>query len=295
MKIIVCAKQIRHTYTRTGTSPDAYYINPEDSIYRVNPFDEAALELALRLKDQNPKIAVVLLTMGPMIAEDEIRRCMAAGADDLYQINVGDAGEKDPLDQQDPWVKSDLLARAVKVLAGDLVLCGKESLDRGNGQIGSLLAHRLGRPFVSAITDVSVDETAGTMQVQRSAGRGVREIIQCRTPAVFSVDLGQELRFPRFDRTQWAKGYTPKGLDYGNDIDTPKVVCSRRFQPRPRPKQVPAPDSRLHAYDRVSQLLTGSKVEKKGEILSGNPESQVEGMITFLKVNGFLETDNADQ
>ena len=58
---------------------------------------------------------------------------------------------------------------------------------------------------------------------------------------------------------------------------------------------VAAPDSRQHAYDRIMQLLTGSKVEKKGEILTGSPESQVEGIIAFLKTNGFLESDSADQ
>ena len=159
MKIIVCAKQIRHTYARTGTSPESHYICPEDNVYRVNPHDEAALELALRLKDEHENITVVLLTLGPMIAEDEIRRCLAAGADDLVQINANgqppsSGPRSDPLDQADPWVKSDLMARAVKELNGDLVLCGKASLDKGSGQVGALLAHRLDLPFVSAITDL---------------------------------------------------------------------------------------------------------------------------------------------
>ena len=56
-----------------------------------------------------------------------------------------------------------------------------------------------------------------------------------------------------------------------------------------------APDSRQHAYYRIMQLLTGSTVEKKGEILTGNPESQVEGIVAFLETNGFLESDSADQ
>ncbi|MFY9704619.1 MAG: hypothetical protein WAJ95_01775, partial [Desulfobacterales bacterium] len=105
MKIIVCAKQIRHTYARTGTSPESHYIRPEDGVYRVNPHDEAALELALRLKDAYENTSVVLLTLGPMIAENEIRRCMATGADDLYQINVTGRPPyaADPLDQPDPW------------------------------------------------------------------------------------------------------------------------------------------------------------------------------------------------
>jgi electron transfer flavoprotein beta subunit len=232
-----------------------------------------------------------------MVAEYEMRRCLATGADDLFQIKVNGQSplDRDPLDQPDPWVKSDLMARAVRELRGDLVLCGKESSDKSSGQVGALLAHRLDLPFVSAITDLSMDESIGTLQVQRSAGRGVREVIECRLPAVFSVDLGPDLRLPKFAQRQWAETYTPRQLDYGADVDPPKIVCTRRFQPRPRPKIVSAPDSRLHAYDRIMQLLSGSKVEKKGEILTGSPDSQVEGIIAFLKANGFLESDSADQ
>ena len=296
MKIIVCAKQIRHTYARTGTSPESHYIRPEDGVYRVNPHDEAALELALRLKDDYENITVVLLTLGPMVAEDEMLRCLATGADELYQINVNGHppyGE-DPLDQPDPWVKTDLMARAVKDLEGDLVLCGKASLDKGSGQVGALLAHRLDLPFVSAITDLSMDKSGSTLQVQRSAGRGVREIIECRLPAVFSVDLGRDLRLPKFAKRQWAESYATRHLDYGTDLDAPKMVCAHRFQPRPRPKIVPAPDSRLQAYERIMQLLSGSKVEKKGEMLTGSSESQADGIVAFLKANGFLEPTSAD-
>ncbi|MCA1795223.1 MAG: hypothetical protein LC660_15380 [Desulfobacteraceae bacterium] len=51
MNIIVCVKQICYTYARTGKNPDTKYINPEDSIFRINPYDEAATELALRVKE----------------------------------------------------------------------------------------------------------------------------------------------------------------------------------------------------------------------------------------------------
>jgi electron transfer flavoprotein beta subunit len=296
MNIIVFAKQIRHTYARTGDSPESHFICPEDGVYRVNPHDEAALELALRLKDDYDNISVTLVTLGAMIAEQEIQRCLASGADHLYQINVSGpiTSDSDPLDQPDPWVKSDLMARAVKELRGDMVLCGKMSLDKGSGQVGGLLAQRLDLPFVSAITDLSLDKENGTLQVQRSAGRGVREIIECRLPAVFSVDLGPELRLPEFAGRQRAQTYVRRQLTYGSEVDAPKIVCTRRFQPRPRPKMVAAPDSREHAYERIMQLLAGSTVEKKGEILTGSTDSQVEGIIDFLKVHGFIEADLAD-
>jgi electron transfer flavoprotein beta subunit len=297
MNIIVCAKQVRHTYARTGTSPETHYINDEDAIYRVNPHDEAALELALRLKDRHKGITITLLTLGPAIAENEVRRCLATGADRWVQIDAGEstAFGADPLEQPDPWAKSLLLAQVTGALKGDLVLCGKASIDKANGQVGALLAHRLKRPFVSAITDLSLDDGRGILKVQRSAGRGVREILECRAPAVFSVDLGVDLRLPELPRRQWAETYVPERFEYKATDTAPRIVCGKRFQPRPRPKLVPAPDSRQKAYDRVMQLLTGSTVEKTGEMLTGTSESQVEGILTFLKSQGFLESDHADQ
>jgi electron transfer flavoprotein beta subunit len=112
---------------------------------------------------------------------------------------------------------------------------------------------------------------------------------------VFSVELGLDLRLPEFSRRKWAEAYTPKQLDDAAEVATPKIVCTNRFQPRPRPKLVSAPDSRRQAYERIMQLLSGSMVEKKGEMLTGSLESQVEGIIAFLKANDFLVSDSEDQ
>ncbi len=269
MKIIVCAKQIRHTYARTGTSPESHYIRPEDGVYRVNPHDEAALELALRLKDAYENTTVVLLTLEPMIAEEEIRRCMATGADDLYQINV--TGHPpyaaDPLDQPDPWAKSDLMARAVKDLKGDLVLCGKASLDKGSGQVGALLAHRLDLPFVSAITDLtitdfSMNKSDGTLQVQRSAGRGVREIIECRLLAVFSVDLGRDSPAAQICQATMGRGLCPPAIGLRR-----RRRCSQNGL-RPSVSAAPAPEDRPRAGQPPAGLRThhaASQWQQSGE------------------------------
>ncbi|MDM8543168.1 hypothetical protein QUF90_18995 [Desulfococcaceae bacterium HSG9] len=295
MRIIVCTKQIRHTYARTGKEPDKNYINPEDSIYRVNPYDEAAIELALRLKDAIGQGEVVLLTIGPMIAETEMRRCLATGVDHLFQIELPyEIGVKDPLNQPAPQIKAELLALAIKELKGDLILCGKESADRGNGQIGAFLAHHLDWPFVSAITQLAFNQADGCIQAQRSAGRGVRETAECALPAVCSVDLGTDLRMPTVTSKQWAEKYDICKLSYDRKKPSLSTENVRIFPPRPRPKIIPPPDSRLDAYQRVSQLLTGSTVEKKGDILTGSAESQAEGIIAFLKTYSFLETVDSE-
>ena len=285
MRIIVCIKQIRHTYARTGMDPEHYFLTPEDSIYRVNPYDEAALELALKAKARQSDVEVILLTLGPLIAEAELRRCLALGADDLYRIETDK--------ELDPWSKSGLLARAVRDMDADLILCGKESLDKQNGQVGAFMAHHLGLPFLSAIVDLTIeDEKRAT--VRRTADRGVREVIECRLPAVFSVEMGShEPSLPTYQAMKRASSAEVKPLSYTDEDFTKKTVTTRIFSPRPRPKKTPAPDSEAEAFNRIEQLLMDSRIEKKGTILDNDPESQVNGILSFLEEHGFIKANKA--
>ncbi|MBT7892064.1 MAG: hypothetical protein HN580_23815, partial [Deltaproteobacteria bacterium] len=94
MKILVCLKQINYIYARTGSNPEDEYLAPEDRIFRLNPYDESALELALRLKSDNHSSnpEIILITIGDLIAEAELRRCLALGGDHLYRIDAGTDG-----------------------------------------------------------------------------------------------------------------------------------------------------------------------------------------------------------
>lgn len=283
MKIVVCVKQICHTYARTGMDPERDFLAADDEVFLINPCDEQAVGIALRTKELVGSGKIVLLTLGPLIAETGLRRCMAMGADHLYQIDV--------TGRMDTWSKSTFLARAIKNMGADLVLCGKESLDSRNGQVGAFVAHHLGMPFVSCIRDISVSADNEYAEVQRSAGRGIREVIECPLPAVLSVDAGAIVPpFPAYEEKKQSQSLPAQRIIFDKDTVFPKSICTKTFPPRPRPKKALTPDSRLDAYDRIEQLLTGSRVEKKGEILRGDPESQVKGIISFLDGHGFLKS-----
>jgi electron transfer flavoprotein beta subunit len=286
MRIIICVKQICHTYARTGMDPEKQFLAPEDRIYRINPYDEVAIELALRTKERLGAGKIIILTLGPLIAEAELRRCLAMGADDLYHI--------DTAEEMDSWSKSRVLARAIRDTQGDLVLCGKESLDNQSGQTGAFISQHLAMPFVSAITDLTVLEKRCSATVQRKAGRGVREVIDCPLPAVFSVDLGPvEPRIPTYSDKKQAWLFPIRKLSYENELKPPKIISTKTFPARPRPKKVPTPVSTLEAYYRIQELLIGSRIQKSGEILRGDPKSQVERIIAFLQEHGFLESGKA--
>ncbi|MFC1839454.1 electron transfer flavoprotein subunit beta/FixA family protein [Thermodesulfobacteriota bacterium] len=291
MRIIVCVKQVKFTYARTGFDPDKNYIAPGDNIFRINPWDESALDIALKLKEKDGDIEVIVLTLGPVIAEKELKRCIAVGADEIYRIDT----ESD----HDSWSKSVLLARGIKKLNADLVFCGKESVDKQNGQAGAFIAHHLGLPFVSDVINVETGikqlETGfkPVSTVMRKAGKGVREEIECPLPAVFSISLtGSETRLPVYEQKQKALASPFKILEINMDKVERKIKHVSSYPPRPRPKKVVTPDSSLTAFERINQLLAGSNIEKKGKILIGDSKSQVEGIISYLIECGFLEADN---
>mgnify|MGYP001954078460 CR=1 FL=1 len=130
-----------------------------------------------------------------------------------------------------------------------------------------------------------------TVTVQRSCGRGARERLESCLPAVFSVDMAAyECRFPKRKKQEWADAQPIHQVivpfDEQNKVNG---VTFSVFPPCPRTKRTPGPDSELRSLDRIKQLLTGSQVKKKGRLLGGSPETQVEGIIDFLKEHDFLD------
>jgi electron transfer flavoprotein beta subunit len=281
MRIVVCLKQIVHTYARTGMDPEMNFLAPGDTITCVNRHDEAALELALRVKEAITDTRVTLLTLGPLIAEDELRKCLARGADRLCRIDL--EGELDP------WTKARVMGFFIRKMGADLIFCGKESLDKRNGQVGAFLARELELPLVSGISALTLSEGGLELRVERSAGRGTREIIACPLPALFTVEWGSaEPRFPTYPDRIKTQSWPIEVLYWQGENPPPRLIQKRIFPPRPRPKKLPAPDCSQSAHERIEQLLSGTSIQKNGVVLTGSPESQVEGILSFLRNNGFL-------
>lgn len=285
MNICVCVKQVEETYARTGKDPDRHFLDPADRIFRVNPYDEAAMQLAVKVAAGIENARIVILTIGSSGSEKELSRIMAMGGDLLYSIelNGADADGAEP----DPWCKAQVLARAVQMVKSDLVLCGRASIDRQNGLVAPYLARLLERPFVSSIVNLFVAEDGTSAKMTKNAGKGIREVIECRLPAVFSVDISSgPVLMPSYVAKQQARKKSVTRMVFDVRTFEEKTRCIRVSAPRPRTKPVPAPDSSLNGFMRVRQLLTGSRIAKKGKIVSGAPEEQVEEIIRFLQANG---------
>lgn len=287
MKICVCVKQIRQTYARTGMDADQLFIGENDRIVRINPYDEAGVMLAIKIASTRKDVEVVLITLGPLIAEKGLRRCLAMGADVLWQVQVAESEKGDLC--FDSWGKARLLARAVRHIGGDLIVCGKESFDSGNGQVGAFMAHELGIPFVSGIADAGLKGSAPSLRMERYMGKGRRETIECALPALLSVDLSASPPFlPTHENQKKAEQAKIHHMVLDASLTAPRVISVKKYPPCPRTKDVPVPDCDLSAFDRIKQLMAGSAVEKKGQLIKGSPSSQADAVFTFLEDNDFL-------
>jgi electron transfer flavoprotein beta subunit len=290
MKIVVCVKQIRYIYAQTGRDPKTHFIAEEDRINMINPYDEIAVEEAVRIKERLKECQVVLVTLGDLFAEKALKRCLAMGADQLVQINDPSFGKLDP------WGSSVVLARAIEQLEPDLIFCGKEALDENGGQVGAYIADLLGLPFVSCVVKLDLFFHEKKVRIHRTLGKGDKEVVESEIPVLMSVEKGlNEPRYPTLPNLVWALDQKTECWDRErlgfqiNDFQ-PMTEVLEVLYPRPRPKRVDVPDSHLNGFERTLSLLSGSKTEKKGNVREGPPEAMASEIVQFLIESEIIET-----
>jgi len=187
MKIVVCIKQVpdsdKVTIDRTTNR-----LNRAGVPAVINPFDENALEVALRLKDAEPGSTVTVVSMGPPQAEAVIREAIARGATDGVLVSGREFGGADT------WATGYTLALAIRKLGPvDLVLFGKQATDGDTAQVGPGIAHHLGLPVLTYAKSVeAVGEKA--FKVVRMTEDGHEEWEIDRPCALTVVKEAGELR-----------------------------------------------------------------------------------------------------
>lgn len=187
MHIIVCVKQVPDT-TNVRINPETNTLMREGVESIMNPFDEYALEEALRLKDANGA-RVTVITMGPPQADVVLREAMARGADDGVLLTDRAFAGADTL------ATSYALAQAIKKINArpDLVLFGKQAIDGDTAQVGPGVSEFLDMPLVTYVKGVKVAD--GIFTVETMMDEGV-DVIEGRLPAVMTVV--KEAATPRF-------------------------------------------------------------------------------------------------
>ncbi len=186
MDIVVLVKQVPDTESLVQIAGDGVSIKKDDIKWIMNPYDELAVEEALRIKEAKGG-TVTVLSVGAQKAQETIRTALAMGADKGLLVNDPAAEGGDAL------ATARILAAAVKILPFDLIIAGQRAVDEDNYQVGAAVAEFLGIPHVSLVSKVELLE--GRIRCQRSVDGGA-VTVEAPLPALFTTQRG--LNEPRY-------------------------------------------------------------------------------------------------
>jgi electron transfer flavoprotein beta subunit len=186
VRILVCVKRVPITGGKMVLTADEQALETRHLGFTISPHEECALEEAVRLVEANGGETVVL-TLGPPEAEEQLRDCMAVGADRGILLKTDGAD----------WDAQSTAAAIVESVRGeepfDLLLFGNESADTGNYQVAIRVAHALGLPVVNGLKKIELQD--GSVRCERDAG-GARDVYVVPMPAVLTTLEG--LNLPRY-------------------------------------------------------------------------------------------------
>ena len=196
MKIAVCVKRVPDSETRVKIASDGKSLDEAGVKFILNPYDEFAVEEALRRKEQAGTGDVVVVSLGPAAAQETIRTALAMGADRGVLLEA----DRVPVDGLEV---AKALAAELKHGGYDLILFGKMAIDDYNHQVGPMVAELLDVPCVTAVAHLDIAGQRGT--AEREIEGGV-EIVEFPLPAVLTTDKGlNEPRYPALKGIMAAK------------------------------------------------------------------------------------------
>jgi electron transfer flavoprotein beta subunit len=189
MKILVCVKQVPDMESRFKVNSEGTWIEEQDLAYRVNEYDEYALEQAIRVKEQlNGAADVTVISIGPDRVVEAIKKGLAMGGD--RGVHIRD----DHIYQKDPWQVASVVAAFAQGRGFELIFTGLQSQDRSSAQVGGLLAEMLGFGCVTTVVGFELNGDAVTARRELEGGR--RGMVRLKLPAVITCQLG--LNTPRY-------------------------------------------------------------------------------------------------
>ncbi len=188
-KILVCLKRVIDYNVRVRVKPDGTGVVTDGVKMSINPFDEIALEEALRIREKGGATEVIVASIGPTDTQQQLRTGLAMGADRAILVQSDSAVE--------PLTAARTFVKLIEKESPTLVIMGKQGIDDDNGQTGQMVAALWNRPqatFASKI-DLLIDGDGGKAKVTREVDAGL-ETIEVDLPAVVTSDL--RLNEPRF-------------------------------------------------------------------------------------------------
>ena len=232
MKIVVCIKQVPDTATQVKIAADPKTIDTAGITWIVSPYDEYAVEEALRIKEKRGQGEVVAVSLGPDRVKEALRSTLAMGCDRAIHLNDAAWADADTL------ATARALAAVIKQEQPALVLCGRQAIDDDMGAVAAQLAEVLGWPCASWIMEETVDPDAKSVRIARQVEGGL-EVFDAPLPCVLSAQKGlNEPRYPTLKGIMGAKKKEIKDVKAA-DLDLPtggsqlSITTLEALPPRP--------------------------------------------------------------
>jgi electron transfer flavoprotein beta subunit len=245
VRILVCLKRVPITGGKMVLTADEQALETKHLGFTISPHEECAVEEAVRIVEAGGG-EVVVLTLGPAEAEEQLRDCMAIGAD--RGIHIKTDGE-----EWDAQATAGAVVDAVEAEEEpfDLILFGNESADSGNYQVGIRVAYALGMPVVTGLKGIEVQ--GEKVRCERDVG-GARDVYEAPLPAVLTVLEG--LNLPRYPSVPGRLRAKSKPLAVVEPVrPEPKLERLRLIVPEGQGKQAEILGEGAGAAPRVVELM----------------------------------------
>lgn len=256
MNIYVCIKQVPDTETKIKLNADSSGIDTTGIKWIMSPYDEFAVEEALRLKEKNAGSTVTVLSAGPSRAVETIRTALAMGADNGIHIEIPENADSN--------LAAKALAGALKKESKiDFIFSGKEAIDDGAAQVSQLVGEYLDIPSVTVVQ--AIEYGSSGIKCKREIEGGAFEVVETPTPVLIAAQKGlNEPRYASLPNIMKAKKKEVKLLKMADVgvADSDQKVRYKNFQ-LPPPKQAGkkvAGDPASQAKELVRLLHEEAKV-----------------------------------
>jgi len=228
MKVLVPVKRVVDFNVKIRVKPDGSGIELANVKMSMNPFDEIAVEEAVRLKEKGAASEIIVVSVGPAKAQETIRTAQAIGADRGILIETPEGATVEPL------AVAKLLKAVVDAERPELIILGKQAIDDDCNQTGQMLAALLGWPQGTFASKIALEN--GSISVTREVDGGL-ETVKLKMPAVVTTDLRlNEPRYPSLPNIMKAKKKpldVKKPADFGVDI-APQLKVLKITEPASR-------------------------------------------------------------
>jgi len=250
MKILVCIKQVPDMESKFKVNAAGTWYEETDLAWRMNEYDEYAVEQAVQLKQLAGEADLTVLCIGSDRVKETMKKALAMGCDRGFHIADNDSYLKDP------FAIASLIANYAKEQSFDLIFTGMQSQDRGSAQVGVLVAEMLGIPSLTTLVEFSYAD--GTINAKRELEGGIKAKVSCATPALVTCQLG---------------------------LNTPRYPTLPNIMKAKKKEMISTPVADLNPEASLLEVLQIAPPEKKGGglVLEGDPADLADQLIKILK------------